>query len=441
MGLQKIGMLILIVAVAGCSSAPPPAGLLGAYRLADSRNVSIRRSADATLRYRIFEDGDTGRLYPAGDNVFVSGPGFSASEPAELTVRFMTDETGTARELSWAPVAAPTQTARRVGTEYPVWIESDGTRLYGRLHLPESEPPFAAVVMVHGSGDSAASEWFYNGDFFVANGVAMLAFDKRGSGKSSGDFTFDFEQLADDVVAAVEVLAARPEIDADRIGLSGYSQGAWVAPLAAARDDRIGFVLVSYGMIESPAEEARLEMRQLLIDAGVSAGDMADADELIRASVDVVASGLESHWDRFEELKRKHRDADWLRHLDGTPIDKLVTYPSWLVKLIGKRQLPAGLRWHYDSRELLLNSEVPMAWLLAGKDRSAPNKGTIEILEDLIERGKPYSLTVFPDADHGMLTVIREGDDVTYTGYVPEYFRREVMELKRLSRSGAGGGQ
>jgi dienelactone hydrolase len=82
-----------------------------------------------------------------------------------------------------------------------------------------------------------------------------------------------------------------------------------------------------------------------------------------------------------------------------------------------------------------------MAWLLAGKDRSAPNKGTIEILEDLIERGKPYSLTVFPDADHGMLTVIREGDDVTYTGYVPEYFRREVMELKRLSRSGAGGGQ
>jgi dienelactone hydrolase len=433
MRLKTIGFLFLVAALAGCDASPPPAGLLGAYKLADGRTVSIRRSADSTLRYRVFEDGDTGRLYPTETDVFVSGPGFSAKEPVELNVEFITDVGGTARELRWSPANATAQTGRRIGIEHAVWIDSGDAKLYGRLHLPDSDPPFPSVVLVHGSGDSAATEWFYNSDFFVANGVAALIFDKRGSGRSSGQFTFDFEQLADDVAAAVEFLAARPEVDASRIGLSGYSQGAWVAPLAASRNDRIQFVIVNYGMIESPAEEARLEMRQLLVDAGVEEDDLTDADELIRASIDLVASRLDTHWDQFEELERRYRNADWLHNLDGTPIDRLMSYPSWLVKLIGKWQLPAGLPWHFDSRDLLLASDVPMAWLLAAEDRSAPNKGTIAILKDMIGRGKPYSLTVFPQADHGMLTFIREGDEVTYTGYVPEYFRREVMELKRLS--------
>jgi hypothetical protein len=74
-----------------------------------------------------------------------------------------------------------------------------------------------------------------------------------------------------------------------------------------------------------------------------------------------------------------------------------------------------------------------MAWFLAGQDRSAPNEGTIAILEDLIERGKPYSLTVFPGADHGMVTFTGQGDDTTYTGYVEDYFRKEVEALERLS--------
>jgi len=289
------------------------------------------------------------------------------------------------------------------------------------------------VVLVHGSGDAAATEWFYNGDFFVANGFAVLTYDKRGSGQSSGTFTFDFRQLADDAAAAVEFLASQPEIDAGRLGLSGYSQGAWVAPLAASRSESVRFAIVNYGMIESPAEEARLEMRQLLLDAGVTGADLEDADALIRAAIDVVASGLESNWDTFEDLKVAHRDAHWLDHLDGTPVGRLVSYPRWFAKLVGKRLLPRDLPWYYDSRDLLEDSEVPTAWLLAAEDRSAPNRGTIAILEDLIARGKPYTLTVFPDADHGMLTFTRQGADITYTGYATDYFRKEVDVLRDLA--------
>lgn len=426
-------LFLALLCLTGCAANEPPVGLLGAYELDDGRTLSIRRSADNTLRYRVLEGGASGRLYAGGDGSFVSGPGFSQREPVEVRVRFLTDEQGLARQLKWSDHDGLELTANRIGREEYVWIDSGGTRLYARLHLPDGNPPFAAVVLVHGSGDSPGSEWFYNGDFFVANGYAVLAYDKRGSGRSEGEFTFDFEQLADDVGAAATYLAGRAEIDPDRIGLAGYSQGAWVAPLAAARHDVVAYVIVNYGMIESPAEEARLEMRQLLIDAGVEADDLDSADELIRAAVNLVANQFESGWSHFLELKTRNRDADWLEHLDGTPVGKLVSYPRWLVTLIGKSQLPRGLDWHYDSYQLLQDSDVPMAWLLAEEDRSAPNKQTIATLRTLIEQGKPYSLILFPNADHGMVTFSENNGEITYTGYAPGYFQAEVDELRRLA--------
>jgi dienelactone hydrolase len=429
----KSASVLLVLFVSGCASEPP-SGLLGAYALENGRTVSIRRSAGNSLRYRIFEDGATGRLYPEADGSFVSGEGFSVREPVVLRVNFDINERGVAEALQWAHRDAAAQAGTRIGRERLVWIDSGGTRLFGRLHLPDCDPPYKAVVLVHGSGDDAGTEWFYNGDFFVANGFAVLTYDKRGTGRSAGRFTFDFEQLADDAGAAARYLAAHPDVDAAHIGLSGYSQGGWVAPLAAARHDLISFVIVSYGMIESPAEEARLEMLQLLTDAGVAGEELRAADDLIRSAVDVVASEFAAGWSRFDALKRQHQDAAWLEHLDGTPIGQMMAFPKWLIKLLGKRRLPNGLDWHYDSTALLERSEIPMAWLLAANDRSAPNDQTIAKLRSLIEQGKPISLTVFPDADHGMVAYTERSGEITYTGYVPGYFREEVQELQRLTR-------
>jgi dienelactone hydrolase len=349
-------------------------------------------------------------------------------------VEFATNESGVAETLKWLYGDESALTAKRIGREQEVWIDSGGTRLFGRLHLPDRDPPLGGVVLVHGSGEDPGTEWLYNGDFFVANGFAVLAYDKRGSGRSEGKFTFDFEQLAKDAGAAAAYLASHPGIDARRVGLSGYSQGGWVAPLAASRHDIVSFVIVSYGMIESPAEEARLEMRQLLLDADVGSDELAQADELIRASVDVVASEFKEGWPRFNALKRQYRDAEWLAHLDGTPVGRMVSFPKWFTELLGKRLLPRGLDWQYDSTALLEQSQVPMAWLLAEEDSSAPNEQTIATLRALIERGKPVSLTVFPATDHGMVTFTRDGDNVTYTGYAPGYFQKEVQELRRLSK-------
>lgn len=139
-------------------------------------------------------------------------------------------------------------------------------------------------------------------------------------------------------------------------------------------------------------------------------------------------------WPRFKALKRQHRDAEWLEYLDGSPVGQMMLFPKWLVELLGRNRLPSGLDWHCESTALLQQCEVPMAWLLATEDSSAPNEQTIAKLGSLIESGKAISLTLFPGADHGTVTFTKHGGEVTYTGYAPGYFPKEVEELQRLSQ-------
>ncbi len=426
-----VAFATVAIGAPACGSAPP-VELLGAYALEDGRVVSMRRSLDHTLRYRFFADGSSGRLYEDGGDRFVSGAGFSAREPVRCVVEFERNPGARAQALRWTPADGPALRGTRIGREREVTFESDGVFLAGRLHLPETPGPHPGIVLVHGSGTSAGTEWLYNGDFMVAHGIAVLAFDKRGTGRSQGDFTFDFHQLARDVVAAVDFLRARPEVRGDRIALSGYSQGAWVAPLAASMSPHVRCVLVSYGMIESPAEEAWLEMRDILVDHGVSGDELVDAEALVRAAVDVVAQRFEGGWDEFGALKTEHKRAPWVKHLSDTPVGGLMRYPKWLVTLFGRGKLPPGLRWDYDSTALLDTLNVPMAWFLAAEDRSAPNEQTIAKLQQWRAAGKPYELYLFPDTDHGMLEFREENGRRVYTRYTPGYTRAEVEAARRL---------
>lgn len=425
--------LIACMLLAACATPEPPRGLLGAYRLDGGETVSISRSAEGTLRYRIYETGDSGRLYPEAGNTYISGDGFSNREPVQLTVQFQTGEDETAHALQWQARNSEPVLAVRVGRERLLQFDSDGVKLFARLQLPDGAPPYPAVVLVHGSGDSPGTEWLYNSDFFVAHGIAALTYDKRGSGRSGGDFTFDFHQLARDAVAAVERLVDEPEIDSRRIGLSGYSQGAWVAPLASSMSDSIAFVVVNYGMIESPAEEARLEMRQLLVDADVTDADLADAEQLIAAAVDLVANEFKSGWEEFDAMKEKYGDSPWMDYLQGTPVDQLVSYPKFLVRLLARSRLPQGLAWDYDSTTLLATSDTPMVWLLAQEDRSAPNEQTIAKLRAMEDR-RPIELIVFENADHGMVTFDELNGERVVTGYAAGYFQAEIAAVLKLAQ-------
>ena len=123
-----------------------------------------------------------------------------------------------------------------------VTFANGAVTLAGTLTTPQGKGPFRALVMVTGSGVQNRDEELFGfkifatiADHLTRNGVAVLRYDDRGIGGSTGNTgastTADF---AGDALAGLALLAGRPEIDRTRIGIWGHSEGATVAALAAA---------------------------------------------------------------------------------------------------------------------------------------------------------------------------------------------------------------
>lgn len=115
---------------------------------------------------------------------------------------------------------------------------------------PSQQKPSAAVVIVHGSGTSARDNPWTSAyaEALAARGILVLYPDKRGSGESSGDWrTASVDALAADVRAGVAVLLQQPGVDSTRVGLIGFSQGGYVASVAAAEDPAVSFTAVISG--------------------------------------------------------------------------------------------------------------------------------------------------------------------------------------------------
>lgn len=130
-----------------------------------------------------------------------------------------------------------------------------GARLAGTLTLPQGPGPFPAAVLITGSGPQDRDEtlaghkpFLVLADHLTRQGIAVLRYDDRGFAKSTGDLaTAAAAEFVADARAAVAFLRARPEIDAGRVGLVGHSEGGVVAPLVAADDPQIAYVVLLAG--------------------------------------------------------------------------------------------------------------------------------------------------------------------------------------------------
>jgi pimeloyl-ACP methyl ester carboxylesterase len=140
-------------------------------------------------------------------------------------------------------------------TEDVVYDGAGDVKLAGTLTMPESGGPFAAVILIAGSGPHDRDEAIFGhkpflvlADYLTRHGIAVLRSDKRGIGKSTGDFrTATSEDFANDVESAVAYLKTRPEIDPKKIGLLGHSEGGLIAPMVAAKDHSVAFIVLMAG--------------------------------------------------------------------------------------------------------------------------------------------------------------------------------------------------
>ena len=127
--------------------------------------------------------------------------------------------------------------------------------LAATLTFPEGKGPFPGVLLITGSGPQDRDEsllghkpFLVLSDYLTRHGIAVLRADDRGTGKSTGVFskatTADF---ATDVEAGVAYLKTRPEVDPHKIGLVGHSEGGVIAPMVAARNKDVAFIVMMAG--------------------------------------------------------------------------------------------------------------------------------------------------------------------------------------------------
>ena len=134
-----------------------------------------------------------------------------------------------------------------------VYPSAGGAVLAGTLSLPEGSGKFPAVLLIGGSGPNNRDEGVFGhkpflllADYLTRRGIAVLRVDKRGIGKSTGNFSqATSADFATDVKAGVALLKARRDIG--KIGLLGHSEGGEIAPMVAADDPSIAFVVLMAG--------------------------------------------------------------------------------------------------------------------------------------------------------------------------------------------------
>jgi pimeloyl-ACP methyl ester carboxylesterase len=169
-------------------------------------------------------------------------------------------------------------------------------RLAGTLTLPSRPGPYAAAILVAGSGPNTRNEpilghqlFLVLADHLTRQGVAVLRYDKRGVGASTGDYakatTADF---ADDVGSAIAYLKTRPEIDGHRIGLIGHSEGGLIAPMVAAREPSLAYIVLMAGPGVDGADILKEQGRLIARAMGLNGDKAAQASALREKAIDIV---------------------------------------------------------------------------------------------------------------------------------------------------------
>lgn len=172
------------------------------------------------------------------------------------------------RETSPRPLAGPS--LEELNYE-EISFRNGNLGLGGMVFRPTGDGPFPAVVFIHGSGTSRRDNpWYLTfARELQANGVVVLLPDKRGSERSDGDWRdTSFEVLATDTEAALDYLSMLPDVDRGRVGVIGFSQGGWIAPIVAANRTGIAHVTSVSGAGVTTGEQLWFEEVNNIVEMG-----------------------------------------------------------------------------------------------------------------------------------------------------------------------------
>jgi len=277
--------------------------------------------------------------------------------------------------------------------EYPNNVA--GIKLAATLTIPKGAGPFPAAVLITGSGPQDRDEalmghkpFLVLSDYLTRRGIAVLRTDDRGVSKSGGTFaTATTADFATDTEAGVNYLKTRAKVNPHKIGLIGHSEGGVIAPMVAARNPDIAFIVMMAGS-GVPGYELIAEQTLLISEASGASHDAAEknADDE-RAILAIVRQ------EKDEDVRRKKLREALAGKVPDTQMDmqiKQITSPWYRYFLA------------YDPAPALRKVKCPVLAIDGEKDlQVAPQQNLAAIRKALEEGGnKNIDVVELPGLNH-----------------------------------------
>lgn len=401
---------------------------VGTYELGPGHVVQIRRNdwiqgeppysiSSSWLSY-VTESGRTGRLYPASETTFFGGPTHLVPYPVEVEVTFVRNQRGEVTGLVWHGRGRPKQhgTRSRAYRRESVTFQHENATLAGTLFLPSEKGPHPAVVMVQGGGPTNRHLSVYDPHLFARSGVAVLVYDGRGTGGSTGDWReVGFEELADDAIAAVEFLRDRREVDSSRIGLWGFTDGgAGAASVAASRAKDVAFLILVAAPGMPLAEQYLAWLEKNLRADGFSRPETKEALRFARLEMRFAVTG--EGWEELEQSLLRVQDQKWFSYTDASSADGKRDHWTW--QFFRRRA-------QHDPEVVLQKVKCPVLAIWGDLDSWSPPTPNRRRIARALRRGGNRNVVtkVYPKADHGLWIGTTGGieDFPRFKQYAPGY--------------------
>jgi len=265
-----------------------------------------------------------------------------------------------------------------------------GISLAGTLTIPQGAGPFPTVMLITGSGAQDRNESILDhqpflvlADHLTRNGIEVLRADDRGVGKSGGIFaTATTADFAGDVEAGLSFLRSRSEVDQRRLGLIGHSEGGMIAPMVAARNNAVRFVVLMAGP-GVPGDELILEQARLLAIASGAPPDIVQRNATEqRALLDIVKGEKDN-----AALERALRERFSALGLTPQSADRLAT--PWMRYFVS-----------YDPAPALSALTCPVLAINGEKDLQVPPAQNLPVLRRALSSNKSAQVEQIPGLNH-----------------------------------------
>lgn len=290
-------------------------------------------------------------------------------------------------------------------TEDVNFVSVPGVRLAGTISIPRGAGPFPAVVMVTGSGAQNRDEellghkpFLVIADYLARHGIASLRYDDRGFAGSTGKFAAATSaDFANDAQAAVAFLRKQPGIAANRVGILGHSEGGLVAPIVAARDPDVAFIVLLAGP-GVPGDSILLMQEELIAKA--AGAPQAAIDTNIAVNERLFAA-VKAARDSADAVARVNAIVD--RMVASVPADEQASARARL-DAAAKQVLSPWMRYFlsYDPRPTLRRVHVPVLALDGSLDLQVPPHQDLAAIDTALKQGgnRDYRVELLPGLNH-----------------------------------------